>query len=218
MSDELSTALRELAAARATRPVLDGPGIRARAMRRRRRRRAAYALGGGGTAALVLLGLAVHLHPSGTTDQRPGIRPPAVTAPVSAVPSPSAATPVVGALDLSRHALTCGRRVLPVLAQSGRPLAATGPMRVVAKQNPRDLTFVLPSKSPVSVRVPYVVELRDRQDRPHYIGVFTPKLKALSDYAAKSEWIGLGAEDAAWFYARAHIGDTLAVTDDPAAR
>ncbi|MBY8341763.1 hypothetical protein LXH13_31575 [Streptomyces spinosirectus] len=218
MSDELSTALRELAAARATRPVVDGPGIRARAMRRRRRRRTAYALGGGGTAALALLGLALHLHPAGAQDPLPGSRPPAVTAPVSALPSPSAATPVVGTLDLSRHGLTCGRRVLPVLAQWGRPLASTGPMRVVAKHNPRDLTFVLRSKNPVEVRVPYVVELRDRQDRPYYIGVFTPKLKALSEYAAKSDWIGLGAEDAAWFYARAHIGDTLAVTEDPAAR
>ncbi len=216
MSDELSAALRELAAGHATPPTVDGAGVRARAMRRRRRRRAAYAVGAG-TAALALLGLALTLHLTGDPDHPAGRRPPAAAQPhaPSAPPSTAAPAPVSGTLDLSGRTLTFDGRVMRFLSALGARAGSTGPMTVVTKQDPTELTLDVPSKGPVAVSVPYVVELRDRDGRTHYVGQYTAQLKALSAYDAKGSLLALGAEDAQWFYTRARAGDTLAVTTAP---
>ncbi|MET9501699.1 hypothetical protein ABZY42_08150 [Streptomyces sp. NPDC006622] len=221
MADELSAALRELAAAQETAPTVGGPATRARAMRRVRRRRTAAALGAG-TAALALLALAVGLHLGGDRhqDHPAGRRPPAVAGPHSAPPSTATPTPVAGTLDLSGRTLTFGGRVMPILSASDDALLrSTSPMTVVAKADPRHMPLGTstegPTIGPTEVRVRYVVELRDRRGRPHYIGLYTPQLKALSSHDVMAGWIGLGAEDTEFFYAQVRVGDTFPVTADP---
>ncbi|MGW4168092.1 hypothetical protein ACWEGX_14280 [Streptomyces chartreusis] len=219
MSDELSAALRELAATQATAPVVDGAGIRARAIRRRRRRRTAVGLGAG-TVALAVVGFAVDLNLAGGPDHTPANRiPPAAshsgsTPPPKATPTP---TPAAGTLDLLRFTLTVDGQDLPVVSKYADRTGFSGPLTVVARHASRDLPFEARTKRPVKVNVPYVVELRDTEDRPFYIGAFTKPL-AVGDFEPRSDWIGLGTEDAAWFYARTRVGDTLAVTtfDSPA--
>ncbi|MFG2271198.1 hypothetical protein DMH25_08505 [Streptomyces sp. WAC 01325] len=219
MSDELSAALRELAATQATAPVVDGAGIRARAIRRRRRRRTAVGLGAG-TVALAVVGFAVDLNLAGGPDHTPANRiPPAAshsgsTPPPTATPTP---TPAAGTLDLLRFTLTVDGQDLPVVSKYADRTGFSGPLTVVARHASRDLPFEARTKRPVKVNVPYVVELRDTEDRPFYIGAFTKPL-AVGDFEPRSDWIGLGTEDAAWFYARTRVGDTLAVTtfDSPA--
>lgn len=214
MADELSAALRELAAAHATAPAVGGPATRARAMRRVRRRRTAATLGAG-TAALALLGLALSLHPGGDRDD-PDRRGPAAVAPPRSTPSPTAVpSPVVGMLDLSGRTLTFGGRAIPMLSESDALFGSTSPMTVVAKEDPGEMPLDTsregPAIGPTTVSVRYVVELRDGEGRPHYIGLFSTQLKDLSDND-EGGWIGLGPEDAEWFHTRVRLGDTFPVT------
>ncbi|MFC9291844.1 hypothetical protein [Streptomyces sp. NPDC057052] len=215
MADELSAALRELAAAHATAPVVGGPATRARAMRRVRRRRAAATLGAG-TAALALLGLALGLHLGGDRDRPAGRRPAAVAPPRSTPPTTAGPTPVGSTLDLYGRTLTFGGRAMPILSESGALSGATSPMTVVAKEDPGEMPLDVPREGPTigptTVSVRYVVELRDGEGRPHYVGLFSPQLEALSDEDAEAGWIGLGAEDAGWFHTRVRLGDTFPVT------
>ncbi|MFJ7152379.1 hypothetical protein ACIQVT_30010 [Streptomyces sp. NPDC100445] len=210
MADELSAALHELAADQETAPVVGGPATRARAVRRRRRRRAAAGVGTG-TAALALLGVALTLIPGGTPDRHPAAHRPSTPA------SPTPSTP--DRLDLSRHTLTFDGRVMPILSASDALLDAANPMTVVTKADPREMRLDVsptdPPIGPTSVRVRYVVELRDGTGRPHQVGLTSPQLKALSADDAKGGWIGLGAADSKWFYTRVHPGDTLSLTTAP---
>ncbi|MFF4257651.1 hypothetical protein ACFY1L_41340 [Streptomyces sp. NPDC001663] len=215
MSDELSSALRELATAHETPPVVGGAETRGRALRRRRRRRTAVALGAGATA-LALVGLALTLDLDGHPDRQGGARIPAAEVPTSVPaqsvpPSPSAAVPVSGTLRLPDRRLTFGGRVLPVLSAFESKVGYTGLLTVVARHESKDLAVDLPSKGPVKVSVPYVVELRDTKDQPLYIGTYTKPL-ALGDLVATSDWIGLGAEDAKRLYAGIRIGDAISLT------
>ncbi|MEU0253140.1 hypothetical protein ABZ299_11640 [Streptomyces sp. NPDC006184] len=209
MADELAAALRELAAGQETAPVVGGPATRARAIRRGRRRRAAASLGTG-AAALALLGLALTLRAGGAPDHHPAGRRPATVA------SPTAFSDT---LDLSRRTLTFGGRTMPVLSESDALRGAESPMTVVAKEDPRQLSHHVsprdPTIGPTVVTVRYVVELRDGQGRRHYVGLFSPQLKTLSDDDSSGGWIGLGAADIKWFYARIHPGDALSVTTVP---
>jgi len=198
VSDELSAALRELAATQATAPSTTGAG----------------------TVALAVVGFAVDLNLGGGPDDTPANRiPPAAshsgsTPPPTATPTP---TPAAGTLDLLRFTLTVDGQDLPVVSKYADRTGFSGPLTVVARHASRDLPFEARTKRPVKVNVPYVVELRDTEDRPFYIGAFTKPL-AVGDFEPRSDWIGLGTEDAEWFYARTRVGDALAVTtfDSPA--
>ncbi|MEU9310254.1 hypothetical protein [Streptomyces sp. NPDC048256] len=216
MSDELSAALRELAAAKATAPVVGGPATRARAMRRRRRRRAAATLGAG-TAALALLGFALTLH-LGEDPGHPAGRGTAAGASSGSAP-PSAATPVPvsGTLDLPGSDLTFGGRVMPILSTldlSPGPTITT-PMTVVAKPVRIALAADLPSKGTTVVNVMYAVQLRDGKGGLLYVGAFAPDIEARGDYDVTAGVIALSAEDAQWFYARIHLGTNISVTTGP---
>ncbi|MFI5549105.1 hypothetical protein [Streptomyces sp. NPDC051738] len=223
MSDELSDWLSELAASRATPPVVDGAGIRARAIRRRRRRRTAVTLGAG-TAALALLGLALTSTLDGPADRsvRPqipaadGATSGSTTGPTSGPaqsvpPSPGAPEPVAGTLLLSERTLTVDGRTLSALSGYDGSRRFAGPLTVVAKHASRDLAVGMPSKGPVDVAVPYVVELRDTRDKPLYVGSYTKPL-ALGEYKVTSDWLALDGGDAKWFYARIRVGDSIALT------
>ncbi|MFE6175230.1 hypothetical protein [Streptomyces sp. NPDC056464] len=213
MSDELSSALRELAASRATQPAVDGKAIRARAIRRRRRR-TAVALGAG-TAALVLLGLALKPALDGHPDQPAAPRIPAAdgtaTGPERSLPPSSAApAPVSGTLSLPERTLTVGGRVLPVLSAFDGRTRLTGSLTVTAKHTERDLVVDVPSEGPLKVNVPYVVELRDTQGRLLRVGMYTKPL-ALGDPDTTGDWLGLDGADAKWFYSRVRLGDRMAL-------
>ncbi|MFD9432641.1 hypothetical protein [Streptomyces sp. NPDC060002] len=213
MSDELSAALSELAATRATAPVVGGPATRARAMRRRRRRRTAATLGAG-TAALALLGFALTLSLGEDPDHTAGPRTAAATPPVSA--PPSAATPalVSGTLDLPGRDLTVGGRVMPILSTFDLLPGSTNttPMTVVAKRVRIALAADVPSKGSTAVNVIDAVELRDGEGGPLYVGTFAPDIEARGEYDARGGVIVLDAEDAQWFYARISLGDSISVT------
>ncbi|MFE7934176.1 hypothetical protein ACFU6S_36760 [Streptomyces sp. NPDC057456] len=213
MSDELSAALSELAAARATAPIVGGPATRARAMRRRRRRRAAATLGAG-TAALALLGFALTLHLDDDPDHPAGRRTYAVTPPGAAPPSAATPAPVSGTLDLSGRDLTFGGRVMPIRSTFDLQPASTSTtsMTVVAKPVRIALAADVPSKGSTVVNVAYAVELRHGEDSPLYVGTFPSAIKASGGYDVRGGVIGLGAEDARWFYARIRLGDSITVT------
>ncbi|MFJ8634840.1 hypothetical protein [Streptomyces sp. NPDC093568] len=227
MSDELSAALRELAASRATQPVVDGAGIRARATRRRRRRTVAFL--GTGTAALVLVGLTLTPVLDGHPDRPAAPRIPASdgtpSGPAQSVPpSPSPTpSPVTGTLRPAERLLTVDRRKLPIVSLPDGRIGVTGPLTVTARHTALALPAEASAKDAVKADVPYVVELRDPMDRSLYIGTYT-KEQALGVYGISGDWIGLDAGDAKWFYSRVRPGDRMALTtvvapgDDPSAR
>ncbi|MFF5477142.1 hypothetical protein ACFY5C_07345 [Streptomyces sp. NPDC012935] len=216
MSDELSAALRELAAAEATQPVAAGAEIRGRALRRRRRRRVAATLGAG-TAGLTALAVVLTLHLGSTPDHPDRLRTPAATPAGPSLPSPPSPTspePVSGTLDLPGGTLTFGGRPVPILWESARaaPGLPTASMTVVTKREQRDLPVDIPSKDRAVVAVPYVVELRDGNDQPLYVGAFTSQLKSLTGLRVGGSLIALGPEDAKSFYARVGLGERISVT------
>ncbi|MFJ5260809.1 hypothetical protein ACIQAC_10145 [Streptomyces sp. NPDC088387] len=241
MSDELSAALRELAATEATRtavPPAGGAGVRGRAVRRRRRRRTALTLGAG-TAGLALVALTLHFgaspeppdryatpaaSPAASPADSPADSPtdsPAVTAPVSpAPPSEATSVGVSGTLDLSSRTFAFAGRVLPLVGESGigADVGAAGPMTVSTKEMKRDLTVDVLGKGRTSVTVPYAVELRDRGGLPLYVATFEP-VQALSDYAVvDAGLIVLGAEDARWFFDSVGLGENITVTTSRSVR
>ncbi|MEU9575325.1 hypothetical protein AB0D62_36880 [Streptomyces massasporeus] len=213
MSDELSAALRELAAAEETRPTVAGAEIRSRALRRRRRRRVAGTLGTG-TVGLTALAVALTLHLGGTPDHPERLHTPAATPAEPSLPSPTTPEPASGTLDLAGRTLTFGGRPMPIIWESARgaPPTPTTSMTVAAKQEQRDLPVDIPSKDRAVVDVPYVVELRDSSDRPLYVGSFTAQLKSLTGFRLGGTLIVLGPEDAKSFYARVSVGEHISVT------
>ncbi|MFF1440713.1 L,D-transpeptidase [Streptomyces sp. NPDC058295] len=216
MSDELSAALRELAAARATAPIVGGPATRARAMRRRRRRRAAATLGAG-TAALALLGFALTLRLGEDQDHPAGRGTSAAASSGSAPSSVATPVPVSGTLDLPGGDLRFGDREMPILSTfdlSPAPTSTT-PMTVVAKPVRIALAADLPSKGATVVNVAYAVRLRDAKGGLLYVGAFAPDIEARGDYDVTAGVIALSTEDAQWFYARIPLGTSITVTTGP---
>ncbi|OQR64836.1 hypothetical protein B6E66_07750 [Streptomyces maremycinicus] len=223
MSDELSAALRELAADRATAPIVGGPATRARAVRRRRRRRAAATLGAG-TAALALLGVALTLRLGEDPAPSSGHRTPAAAAPSASATAPVAtATPtpmaLSGTLDLPARALTFAGQVMPILStfDLSAPDLASGStgatlMTVVAKPVRLELAADVPPKGRTVVNVAHAVELRDGKGSRLYVGTFATSIKAHGYYDARGGVIALGAAEARWFHNRVHPGDSIVVT------
>ncbi|MEV6593087.1 L,D-transpeptidase [Streptomyces acidicola] len=214
MSDELSARLRELAASQAIAPTVSGAGIRSRAMRRGRRRRAAAALGTG-AVALAAVAFTLTLDRGADPDHPDRRRIPAAT--LSAPPSEATAVPVTGTVHLRGRTLTVGDRVMPISSGALGTPTATGLMRVVATYDVREMAVDVSPEGRSAVKVPYVVELRDTDDEPVYVGALPDDLKALGTYDVTDGWIGLGADDAEWFSARIRPGDHISViTTTPA--
>ncbi|MBK3563562.1 hypothetical protein [Streptomyces sp. MBT62] len=235
-TDELSVALRELAAEQETRPVLTGAQVRGRAVRRARRRTAGML--GAGAMALALVGFALTLDLTGKDDDRqlPGAAAPAVPSqeqaqPRSPEPSPSAAAsasaavstpvaavPATGTLELTKRALYLGGRVMPLTLDSSNSPAFAGPLTVYGKHDTKVVT-VTDSTDGVGLytEVTLAVELRDADNTPVYVGVtrsYKGKSLGAQGTGGTGGWIGLDGADAKWFYQDAKIGTVISVTGD----
>lgn len=211
MSDELAGALRELAAQHETPPRVGAAEIRDRAGRRSRRRRAAAALGTAATAACVLAAVAFTLHTEdpGRNDRTP------TAASDGPTPAPSTATPVpasAGVLDLGRHTLTVGERVMRVDSHSFRRFPPGSRMTVVTKDDTRTLRLESGTKFGAEIKVPYLVELRTPDRQPVYAGALAFDTKALAALSADTGWLGMSLTDAEWFYTRVRVGDRIEIT------
>ncbi|MFI6404789.1 hypothetical protein [Streptomyces sp. NPDC050548] len=226
--DELTVALRELAAEQEARPVLTGAQVRGRAVRRARRRTAG--LLGAGAVAVALVGGALTLDLTGKENGRrlPGAAAPAVPSQArshSPVPSPSAAmstpvsaVPAAGTLELTKRALVLGGRVMPLTSDSSDSPAFVGPLTVYGKHDTKVVT-VTDSTDGVGLytEVTLAVELRDADNTPVYVGLTrTYKGKSLGTPGADGTggWIGLDGTDAKWFYQDVKIGTVISVTGD----
>ncbi|MFE2277393.1 hypothetical protein ACFXAE_09000 [Streptomyces sp. NPDC059454] len=215
MSDELADALRELAAQHETPPRVGAAEVRARAGRRSRRRRAAAALGTVATAACVLAAVAFtpHTGEPGRNGRTPAAAPDAASD--APTPAPSTAAPVpasAGVLDLGRHTLTVGERVLRVDSHSFRQFPPGSRMTVVAKADGKLLRLESGTKSGAEIKVPYLVELRTPDRQPVYAGALAFDTKALAALSAGTGWLGMSPTDAEWFYTRARTGDRIEIT------
>ncbi|GHH90345.1 hypothetical protein [Streptomyces capillispiralis] len=217
MSDELAAALREMAARHETPPRVDAAGIRDRARRRSRRRRVTAVLGTAATAACALTAVAFTLHtgdPAGH-HQIPG----AASATPTPTPTPTPTSPApapAGVLDLGRHTLTVGDRVMRVDSHSFARFPDGSRMTVVAKAPLESLPLEGAEASGADVKVPYLVELRTPDREPVYVGALAFDVKALAAFPAKAGWAGMSVRDAEWFYRRARVGDRIEITSTPA--
>ncbi|WP_208026523.1 hypothetical protein [Streptomyces sp. Tu 3180] len=222
MSDELAAALRGLAERHETPPRVDAAGIRARAGRRSRRRRTAVALGAAATAACALTAVAFALH---TGDPGEHHRIPATASDTpDRAPSPGRTTPLptatpVGHLDLGRHTLTVGDRVLRVDSHSFRRFPPGTRLTVTATSELKVLSLEAEAGgldgaggARYEVKVPYLVELRTPDGEPVYAGALTFDLKSLAALPARTGWLGMSLADAEWFHHRARTGDHIELT------
>ncbi|WP_051370354.1 L,D-transpeptidase [Streptomyces sp. 142MFCol3.1] len=201
MSDELTSNLRELAAAGETRPTLTGAEIRGRAVRRRRRRRTVVATASVSAAAALALLVAVDLR--GGTDQRPA--PAASPTGTPSFPATPDAT-----VDLSRRQIDVAGRVLPVTSGTELRPTATGRMTVTAKSAAK----VMPGttvglKSGYDLKVSWVIELSSSSGSANYIAAIAYDEKAPGNYDRTTGWIGLRSADAAWLYKQVKLGAVI---------
>ncbi|MBT3153384.1 hypothetical protein HTV45_21360 [Streptomyces sp. CHD11] len=218
MSDELGVALRDLVARYETPPRVDAAEIRGRAGRRSRRRRTALALG---TAACVLTAVALTLDtgaPAGNR-HRPGTAPdvpaPSAAAPGEAAPSmatPGPRTSSSGVLDLGRHTLTVGDRVLRVASHSFGRIPAGTRLTVAAKTESDLLPLEGRPGTEKPVEVPYLVELRTPGREAVYAAGLTFDTRALMSVPGKDGWVGMSLGDAEWFYHRVRVGARIEIT------
>ncbi|MFJ8183046.1 hypothetical protein [Streptomyces sp. NPDC096105] len=221
MSDELSAALRELAARHEAAPPLAAAEVRDRARRRSRRRRTVLALGTAATAAcaVTVVTLAPHTgHPTGER-HRPGAPPAASPSPArpSATSTPTRAPRPSGRLDPRLRTLTFGDRVLRVDLRAAGRLPSGARLTVVARSS----GAVLPLRTRTEVRevkVPHLVELRAPGGEHLYAGALSFDAKVLRALAGTTGWVGLSARDAEWLHDRLRDGDRIELATTPAPR
>ncbi|MGW2928696.1 hypothetical protein ACWC8S_27875 [Streptomyces fungicidicus] len=219
MSDELTGALRELAARHEAPPRIGAAEVRGRAGRRSRRRRATAALGTTAAAVCALTAVAFTLH---TEEPGPHHRTPAAGSGTPARPpgtaAPAPAPTSAGVLDLGRRTLTVGERVIRVDSRSFPRFAPGSRMKVVAKSTLKVLPLENGTRAGTEVKVPYLVQLSAPDRQPVYAGALAVDTKALAALSARSGWLGMNVADAKWFYARARAGDRIEITTTATAR
>ncbi|MFD7680137.1 L,D-transpeptidase [Streptomyces sp. NPDC060187] len=203
MSDELTSGLRELAAAGETSPSLTGAEIRGRAGRRRRRRRTALA--GAGACAAGALALVVALGPGGGTDHG---TPPAA----SPTGAPSGPVTPNATVDLSRRVLAASGRTMPLTAGTAKAPTPTGRMTVTAKQTVRRMIAEeVGLGEKYDVKVPWVIELTGSDGAKNFVAALTYDPKAPGNYDRTNGWIGLRPHDAQWLYEHLDVGAVVDV-------
>ncbi|MEU7580650.1 L,D-transpeptidase [Streptomyces sp. NPDC041068] len=202
MSDDLTSALKDLAADHQSPAPVAGAEIRRRATVRRRRRRTAYAgaaLVTAAVAATVTAGLL-----SGS-DDRTRERPAPVATDGTGKP---AAT-----VDLSRRRMTVGGRELPVSGGTTQHPTPTGRLTVVATHREKRMPagdFGLGGE--YDLKLPWVIELRTPDGGTNYVVAMTYDEKAPGTRDITRGWIGLRPDDARWLHDRLEPGDVIAVT------
>ncbi|MFD6322379.1 hypothetical protein ACFWOL_05710 [Streptomyces sp. NPDC058442] len=222
MSDELATALRELAADHEAPPPVPAAEVRTRARRRARRRRTTVAFGMATTAACVLttIGLTVHAEepghhrhlPAASSGARASGAPTAAgTSAPDGAPTRSAAV-TDGFLDLDRRTLTIGGHVMRVDSYAVAALPPGHLLTVRAKHKAVTLPGDPSAENRRGTEVPYVVELRTGDRPPVYAGALAGGAKPLGVPGAKTGWLGLSVKDARWFYARIRQGELIEIT------
>ncbi|GGX73944.1 L,D-transpeptidase [Streptomyces minutiscleroticus] len=214
---ELSSLLRELAAAHETPAPVSGAEIRGRAVRRGCRRRAtAAASGATGAAALAL---ALTLAFTGAPDGRHGHgqhghtaadRPAASTSATPSSPAAGRGVPVAR-VDLARRVLTVAGRTLPISSGAERTPTPTGRMTVIAKYEITVVPGTRTGSGTHGLKAPWVIELRAPGDRTGYILALTHDEKAPGARDRTGGWIGLRTRDAKWLYQRLAPGAAVEV-------
>ncbi|WP_409237564.1 L,D-transpeptidase [Streptomyces sp. PA5.6] len=202
MSDDLTSALHDLAADHATPPPVPGAEIRRRAVVRGRRRRAAAAGVTLATAAVAVTVVAGLLTGS-DDDPRPHRKP----APVA---TDSAREPAA-TVDLARHRMTIGGQELPVSAGTAAHPTPTGRMTVVATYPEKRMTAANVGLDKYDLTLPWVVELRTPDGGTNYVVALTYNEKAPGAMDVTKGWIGLRTEDARTFHDRVEPGDVITV-------
>ncbi|MFF1624380.1 L,D-transpeptidase [Streptomyces sp. NPDC058272] len=204
MSDELTSDLRELAAAGEALPALSGAEIRARAVRRRRRRRTSMTVAGASAAAA--LALVVAVHPGGDGSDR---RPAPAASPTGAPSLP--ATPDAS-VDLSRRVISVAGRELPLSSGAERTPTGTGRMTVTAKESAKTMPGSEAGiKNDYRLKVSWVIELGAADGTANYIAALSYDEKAPGHYDRTTGWIGLRPTDAKWLYERLRLGSVIEI-------
>ncbi|MEU6993642.1 L,D-transpeptidase [Streptomyces sp. NPDC046465] len=201
MSDDLTSALHDLAADHRTPPPVPGAEIRRRAVARGRRRRAAVAGVTLATAAVVVTVVAGLL--TGSDDDRPHRTP----APVAT----EGAREPAATVDLSRHRMTLGGRELPVSAGTAQHPTPTGRMTVVATHRKLRMTAQTVGLDKYDMTLPWVVELRTPDGDINHIVALTYNEKAPGHMDVTQGWIGLRTDDARTLHDRLEPGDVITV-------
>ncbi|WP_157869018.1 L,D-transpeptidase [Streptomyces atriruber] len=203
MSDDLTSALRDLAADHRTPPPVPGAEIRRRAEVRGRRRRVAAAGATLVTAAVAVTVAAGLTTGSGSDDERPHRKP----APVA---TDSARTPAA-TVDLSRHRMTLDGRELPISAGTAAHPTPTGAMTVVATHRKKRMPAGDFGLGEYDLTLPWVVELRTPDGGTNYVVALTYNEKAPGKTDVTKGWIGLRPDDARTLHDRLEPGDVITV-------
>ncbi|MGW3911651.1 hypothetical protein ACWEBX_09000 [Streptomyces sp. NPDC005070] len=202
MSDELTTALRELATEAERPPALTGTEIRGRATGRRRRRRMAVAAAG--VSVALVLALVAVLGPDGGARHEP---PPAASptvAPSLPVTAPDAT------IDLGRRVISVAGHRLTLhgdnLTEDGPAVRTTvagkeATMRVSGKTVGLDGGY--------SFNASWVVKLARPDGTTDYVGSMAVGDKGISD--PDNGWIGLDMTDAKLLYDRLAPGAVVEI-------
>ncbi|MET8858101.1 hypothetical protein [Streptomyces sp. NPDC004579] len=202
MSDELTTALRELANEAERPPALTGAEIRGRATGRRRRRRTAAAAVGVSVAGA--LALVATLGPDGGARHEP---PPAASptvAPSLPAPAPDAT------IDLGKRVISVAGRHLTL---HGDNLTGDGPA-VRTTVTGKEVTMRVSGKTVgfddgYSFMASWVVRLTDPDGRTDYVGSMASGDTGVS--SPDDGWINLDKADAKLLYDRLAPGAVVEI-------
>ncbi|MEV6191053.1 L,D-transpeptidase [Streptomyces sp. NPDC051920] len=201
MSDELTTALRDVASGAERPPALTGAQIRGRAAVRRRRRRTALVAAGVSVAGA--LALVVVLGPGGGARHE---TPPAASP--TTVPSPSPAAPDA-TIDLGTRVISVGGHRLTLDGDNLTGDTPTVRMTVAAKE--AHLRFsgkTVGFDDNYSFMASWVIELTTPDGRKDYVGAMPHDGAA---YSSPHGWIGLAAADAKLLYERLAPGAVVEI-------
>ncbi|MFD5817280.1 hypothetical protein [Streptomyces sp. NPDC127038] len=200
MSDELTSALRDLATEGERPPALSGAEIRDRAKGRRRRRRAAWATAGASVAGVLALVAVTNL--GGTSKH---VQPPATSPTVSASPP---VAPPDATIDLGRRVIAVAGRRLTLHYDNLPGSAPTVRTTVSSKEASRKVSSTTVGLGGgYSFKATWVVELTAPDGTTDYVGALGSGGESFSD--PDHGWIGLDAADAKQLYERLALGSVV---------
>ncbi|WP_326786648.1 L,D-transpeptidase [Streptomyces sp. NBC_00151] len=201
MSDELTSALRELANEAERPPVLSGAEIRGRASGRRRRRRTALAAGGVCVAGVLALVVVVGLDGGAQRKSPPAASP-------TAVPSLPTASPDA-TIDLGRRVISVAGHRLTLHGDSLTGDTPTVRMTVTEKEaHLRVSSKTVGLDGGYSFEATWALRLTGPDGRTDYVGSLSSD-QGISD--PDHGWIGLDMTDAKLLYDRLEPGSVVEI-------